>query len=913
MSVQLPTQPARATDLTVPWSVSGRSEALDRDGPLEVPFERFADDWVERPIAERFEWIAARHGDSVAIDDGRRCFTYAALRRAVRCLAWRIDAAVLPGLPVGVLLADGALFPVAALAALAAGRPYVPIDARYPAERNARVMRDAGLAAVVADGTAPALPPGLQPIDIATALGAADEPLPIVAPGAGPACILYTSGSTGEPKGICNEQRAILQRVSQFTNAAHLHPGDRFILLSSPGTIAGLRDTLATLLSGASLYVADPHAVGVRGVMETLRQHGITVCYAVPALLRQLLAMPAARPAFAHLRLLRLGGDIVLASDLALCRAVLPRQCHVMIGFGSTEVPTVFQWFAPTSWREDGVRLPVGCPVPGVDFAVLGDDGTAVAAGETGELIVRSRYLALGHWRDGRVDPGPLRADPGDPSCRIMRMGDLVRQRPDGLWELVGRTDRQVKIRGLRADPGEVEAALRRSPAVLDAAVVTRKSGSEVTALVAYVVPRTGADEALAGTLRGLVAASVPPHMRLAAIRFIDAIPQLPGFKPDFARLEELDRAESDRQATVTRASVAAPAGDIPPAIRRAVERAWTAVLDRRSLLADRPWDEAGGDSLKALQLWFHIEEQLGRRLALDALDERTPPRRLMAALAAALGPGAARPARASGDTTVPLVFLMPGMMGDDPSLVRFRAGFDGAVRFKLVDYPDWRETMDSGVDFGAIVDRVVAAIVAEGDGQPYRLAGYSYGGFVAYAAAQCLVERGYRVGFLGLLDSRRSGPEDSRELGHYLRLLRAPRRWPMAALRSALVRLPRCRLLRALVERLMRQPSLAAFSFHWRLIEELRVRALRRWHPTPLDVPVTLFLSDERVSDSPADYGWGGLCRSLIVVKIGGTHTSMLEPPLRDRLRAEFLHAQGLADDAPGAATTAVAPPEVG
>jgi len=141
------------------------------------------------------------------------------------------------------------------------------------------------------------------------------------------------------------------------------------------------------------------------------------------------------------------------------------------------------------SWQPDGLRLPVGRAAPGVDFAVLAGDGTPVAAGEAGELVLRSRYLALGHWRHGCVDPGPLRADLADSSYRIMPIGDLVRQREDGLWELVGRTDRQVKIRGCASIWARVDAALRSSPAVADAAVIARTSGDEVVALIAYVVP----------------------------------------------------------------------------------------------------------------------------------------------------------------------------------------------------------------------------------------------------------------------------------------------------------------------------------------------------------------------------------------------------------------------------------------
>src|SRR6185436_8370492 len=189
-----------------------------------------------------------------------------------------------------------------------------------------------------------------------------------IAPVGGPAVVVYTSGSTGLPKGICIDQSAISQRVAQFTNTCKLGSDDRFILLSSPGTIAGIRDTFAALLNGATLYIADPHQGGITRILRSLRDHRITVCYAVPALLRELLRLPAAAQACADLRILRFGGDAVLASDIALCRASIPRSCRILVGYGSTEVPTIFQWFVPSGWPLNGSTIPCGCPAP--DLAI---------------------------------------------------------------------------------------------------------------------------------------------------------------------------------------------------------------------------------------------------------------------------------------------------------------------------------------------------------------------------------------------------------------------------------------------------------------------------------------------------------------------------------------------------------------
>src|SRR5262249_40684021 len=202
---------------------------------------------------------------------------------------------------------------------------------------------------------------------------------------------------------------------------------------------AGVRETFAALLNGATLYIADPNRLGINGVLQMLGDAGATVGYIVPALLRQLLASPQARAAFERARIIRIGGDIPLEDDLARCRAILPASCHILFAFSSTEIPTIFQWFVPRDWQPNSVRLPIGYARQGMDFRLETD----VSPDGAGELVVRSRYLALGYWQGGRLQKGPFETDPADPALRILHTGDRVRLRADSLAEMTGRTDRQ--------------------------------------------------------------------------------------------------------------------------------------------------------------------------------------------------------------------------------------------------------------------------------------------------------------------------------------------------------------------------------------------------------------------------------------------------------------------------------------
>ncbi|MDB5761903.1 MAG: AMP-dependent synthetase [Herminiimonas sp.] len=887
------------------WFSAESLTPLDAEGPVDIPFHRFEDAWIDRPIIERFETAALQHADRVAVADGSKKLTYGELRRYAYCLAQRIDAMTPTGSPVGILMPHNALFPVAALACLAAGRPYVPIDLKYPAARVDAIIREAGLAAVIlnaASDTARLVPADVALIDFDTTPDPVAEPAATVAPAESPAVILYTSGSTGKPRGICNNQRGILQRVAESTNSCHVHADDRFILLSSPGTIAGVREMFTALLNGAMLHVIDPQQDGIHSVLDAMGESRITICYAVPSLLRMLLRLPGAEQAFSHLRIIRVGGDITLESDLALFRKIAPPSCYFFASFSSTETPAVFQWFVPPEWKTAGPRVPIGHPRPGIDFMVLDENEQPAPAGEIGELVVRSRYLAIGQWQDGRLSPGPFIDDPDGSSMRILRTGDMVKLRADGLWELIGRKDRQVKIRGQRIDAGEVEAALRSCNGVMDAAVIARRSGEEITALAAFVAPIDPLDAGLPAELKRALIARVPQYMHPADIRLLDAIPQLPGFKPDIRALEKLDRQELERSASkssiggkreLDRAETAARGADGDTPVREAVKYAWTLALDAKSFKEDRPWNETNGDSLKAMELWFYIEDKLGFKLPLDALDENTTPSRLVAAIKKHIDQ--AGMSEENDDSEVPVVFLMPGIQSDDPALVQFRAAFRKNIRFKMVDYPGWSQTIAAGGGFDAIADSVFAKICAEPACDVYRLAGYSFGGIVAFEVAHRLVASGRRVDFLGLLDSRRWDLTRPDLLSRLYPFLRKPHHLPVDFLRwtiSMLIRRRRYAPLSFMERLLMLRPTKLAFRYKRGLTKELRYQALLQWKPKPLNVPTTLFLSDEQWPGEPDNYGWDSLCNMLTIVHIGGTHASIMSVPYLDSLCMRFLQS---------------------
>jgi thioesterase domain-containing protein/non-ribosomal peptide synthetase component E (peptide arylation enzyme)/acyl carrier protein len=776
-------------------------------------------------------------------------------------------------------------------------------------------VREAGLAAVIIDGrieTPPLVPTSLPHLDITASIGAVDDQIIALAPANCPAIVLYTSGSTRRPKGICNAQCAISQRVAQYTNTCHLNAADRFILLSSPGTIAGIRDTFAALLNGATLYIADPRKVGMNGIIRMLQDKQITVCYAVPALFRELLTLPDAKQICRHLRIIRLGGDKVLVSDIILWQRLLAESCRLLIGYGSTEAPTAFQWFVPNDWKADGPRVPIGYALPSASIALVNDDGKPAMVGESATLVYKSPYLALGIWQNGRLQPGDFLTSPDDKSVRILHVDDLIRLREDGLAEFVGRKDQVIKIRGQRVDLVEVEEVLRSCDNIADA-VVCLRGDDHHPALVAYVVSNASDTQSFAERLKLAVAARLPAYMRPAEIFFLDAIPRLPSLKPDVQALAKLDKVSPIIFGNEpARGMDLSKNGTESYRISDAVEKAWTEVLDRNSFAANLQWDQAGGDSLRALRLWFLIEEALDKRLPLDALDSNTTPRDLIAAIEK-LFTTLSLPVVPASDVR-PLVFLMPAFEGDSPALVRLRAAFEGKIRFAVAHYPSWREMIHAEGRFDLIIDAVVAQVVATCGENDCLLAGYSFGGFVAWETARRLTESGRHVTFVGLIDSRRAdlvnSPKSQSILAKVGRMLRSmyanSRAAHVIVLRSLIRRLigmPALPILHAMGNLAMLLPAQAAYTFHANLIAEWRLRALRKSEIKPLRVTVTLFRSDEYLSISP-DFGWGALCAKLDVVSIGGSHLSLLEPPYRALLCERFLEAVQLACHKPDGAS---------
>jgi thioesterase domain-containing protein len=323
--------------------------------------------------------------------------------------------------------------------------------------------------------------------------------------------------------------------------------------------------------------------------------------------------------------------------------------------------------------------------------------------------------------------------------------------------------------------------------------------------------------------------------------------------------------------------------------VHAAVKQAWTAVLDHRSFEANTPFDDAGGDSLDGLHLWSLIENTLNAQLSFDSLCLDMTPRALTEAVQNQLTRDKRRLGQVSNK---PQVFYMPTAEGDTFLQSQLRAGISADVSFEIIRYPSTFDFLENEANFEALIEAAVGQIVEKTD-QPCNILGYSFGGFVAWATACRLKQLGRPLGFIGLIDARRSSEvgDQGRAATRWHQVLRQllfePRYAAVRALQrgvALIVDTGSIKVQRKVYKAAALLSSGAAFRAQLHFTERLRIRSGRHWKPAALDHPVCLFRSDEYLPNRP-DFGWGNVCPRLEIVDVGGTHESLLHLPDRDTL----------------------------
>ncbi|MET0396749.1 MAG: amino acid adenylation domain-containing protein, partial [Longimicrobiaceae bacterium] len=569
-------------------------------------------------VHEVFAEQAARTPGAVALVSGGRTLTFAGLERESGRIARSLRArGVGPETVVAVLMEHSPVAAAVLLGVLRAGGVYLPLDAGAPAERLGFVLRDAGAMLVLAQpGLEARLPAGGPPVLALDALwtgaDAGEEdaaPLPAVPPEAA-AYLIYTSGSTGLPKGVVVPHGAAAAHLREAARAYGYTPADRALVFASLTFDVFVEDVLAPLLAGASLVVRDPDVWTPAEMAERVRELGITVLSLPTAYWVQLVGdVEAAGALRAGVRLVVIGGEALTPATARAWDEVPGPRVRLLNGYGPTETVVTATLFEvpPGESGGWGAAVPIGRPMGGRSAYVLDAAGEPAPVGVPGELCIGGVELARGYH--GRPELTADRFVPdapgGAPGARLYRTGDRARWLESGELEFLGRIDQQVKVRGFRVEPGEVEAALRHLPGVADCAVVAREDVPGDRRLVAYVVGDAEAD-----ALRERLRRSLPEYMVPGAFVFLDRLPLTPNGKLD-------------------RRSLPAPevgSGRVHVAPGTETERVlcgiWAEVLGAERVGVEDGFFELGGHSLLATQVVSRVRRALGVEVPLKALFE---------------------------------------------------------------------------------------------------------------------------------------------------------------------------------------------------------------------------------------------------------------------------------------------------
>ena len=793
-----------------------------------------------------FEAQVVRTPEALALASGATCLSYEELNVRANRLAHFLRArGVGPEVIVGVCLDATPHVPVALLAILKAGGAYLPLDPAYPAERLAFMLSDAAVRLVLTDrASSDTLPPSHDGDTLCLDGDAGrwhsesgDNP----AGGAGPeslAYVIYTSGSTGRPKGVLLEHAGAVNNLQWRQERFPLGPGDRMLQTYSLNFDPSVWAIFWPLVSGAALVLPRPGGIAEPGyLVQTIADERITVVGFGPAMLGAMLAQPGIS-ACRSLRHVFCGGE-AMPPDL-------PRRFHALLEadlhnvYGPTEATIDAACYTvPRGWT--GASVPLGQALPSTRLLV--PDG-----GE-GELSIAGVSLARGYLNrpDLTAERFPLDAS----GARTYRTGDLVHAGAEGGLYFRGRADDQIQLRGIRIEPGEIEAALGRHPQVTDAAVALH--GDRLTA---YVVPAPGAVP-IPADLRRFLSGTLPPSWVPAAFVLLDALPLTPSGKRDRAALPPPASEAWERGADVT-----PPQDDL----QRRLVQIWEDLLDLRPVGIHDRFLDLGGHSLLAAQMLDRVAQACGRTVPLSALYEADTIERLAETLrSGASEAGGSPPTRITDGTRRPLFFLY----GYHPfggfychPLARRLPTDQPFYAVHPPPLPSGRVTVES---MAASCLDAIRSVQPDG---PYRLGGFCGSGLVAYEMARRLAAQGQTVELLALVEVQ--------TINARLRLLlRRLTGGPAAFLGLQTFLLPPLAALQSLWRRR---------GGRGRASDPARIadcdRAVGAHTPRPYAGPVTLI----RAADDPQTYPgdpirlWREIAPDLRVRSVPGTHLGCLE-----------------------------------
>ena len=519
-----------------------------------------------------------------------------------------------PGDRVAVLMRHDTPLIGAALGVLKAGRIAVVLNVDDPPARLRELLADAEPTLIVCDAPNAALARAvcgtgvvIVEFDTASRVGSTHDPHIAVGPDH-IAFLIYTSGSTGGARGVMQTHRQALHNVRKHSTAMGLTGDDRIALIAALTGGLGVTNAFFALLNGASLHPFPVMTRGVTGLPEWLLAQRITVFVSTASFFRHFMRSLDSGQRFAQIRVVRITSEPATSEEFKDFQRHCSEDCIMVHTFGSTETGVIaYLRLRPGDTVAEG-RLPIGAPATGVEVALLDECGNGVRDGETGEIVVRSRAIFAGYWRDEQAT-ARQRGSTSD-GVPTFHTGDLARFNSAGLLEFVGRKDNRVKVRGYRVELVEVEDALTGVPDVKQAVCCVSAGAGEDVNVVAHVILRNGRMSSPAA-LRRALRPVLPSYMVPSAFVITDSFPLTPHGKVDRTKLMQIvpppQMAPAEQPRTPTESVLA---------------RIWEETFELSGIGRSDDFFELGGDSLIASLVAAKMHGALGVKINLGAFAE---------------------------------------------------------------------------------------------------------------------------------------------------------------------------------------------------------------------------------------------------------------------------------------------------
>ena len=839
-------------------------------------FARFERSEIEQPITKRFEAQVRKYPVQIAVKTAHHEWSYAELNAKANQIAHSTLELVGDNeARIALLFAHDAPMIAGMLGVLKAGKTYVPLDPSSPVERLSQLLGDSQAVALLTNDESLELARKITGVPVLNvdSLGASvtSSDLNLKIDPSSLAYILYTSGSTGRPKGVMQNHRNVLHFIRAYTNNLHLNARDRLTLLSSYCFDAAVMDIYGALLNGATLFPLDIREEGFNALCERLSEQGITIYHSTPTVYRYFVGEMKDRRASPRLRLVVLGGEEVTPSDVELYENHFADDCLLVNGLGPTESTVSLQYFIDKQTAISGTRVPVGFPVDDTEVFLISRAGKRTEM--YGEIAIKSEHVALGYWQNTAATSAAFSNNGSN--ARVYRTGDVGRRLPDGSIVFAGRKDLQVKIRGVRVEPGEIESALAKLPGVRECAVIATANGAGDRRLVAYAVPHQG-ESLVTSDLRSCLQRKLPDYLVPSEFVELDELPLTASGKLNRRALPAPEISERNAE----------PAGAAPRTpTEKLLAEIWRDVLGLSHIGIHENFFDLRGHSLLAVRLFAQVEKRFGRRWPLATLFQAPTIGQFAATIEREWSPEWSSLVAIKPNGSKPPFFCVHGLGGNVLEFSDLARHLDDDQPF----YGLQSQGLDGKQPRLTSVEEMAAHYLKEmrelQPVGPYLIGGRSLGGTIAFEMACQLRAEGHEIGLLALLDTYPAQPARfvRRLAGHAtnLRGLSFAEKFGYVAQKARFVpRKIQGRIWRTVYESFQR--------FGWTLprmlhsVTEFNSLAAHRYVPRAYDGRVTLFWAcDDLRASNDLVTGWRVLASGGIEVQeIPGTHLNVIKEP---------------------------------